>query len=91
KASAFYVERLGFKPRRRAPGFADFKGAGVTLALWEIEHIAENTGVSSRRAPQGAHKACAAIELASPEQADALSMSSTKKQMSVIGLVWAKA
>lgn len=43
----------------------------MTLALWEIEHIAENTGVSSRRAPPGAHKACAAIELASPEQVDA--------------------
>ena len=71
KACAFYVDRLGFKLRRRAPGFADFKGAGVTLALWEIEHIAENTGVSARRAPPGVHKACAAIELASPSQVDA--------------------
>jgi len=71
RACAFYVQRLGFKPRRRAPGFADFKGAGITLALWEIDHIAENTGVSARRAPGGVHKACAAVELASPAQVDA--------------------
>ena len=71
KARAFYVDRLGFKLRRRAPGFADFKGAGITLALWEIEHIAENTGVSARRAPPGVHKACAAVELPSPSHVDA--------------------
>jgi catechol 2,3-dioxygenase-like lactoylglutathione lyase family enzyme len=69
-ASAFYVERLGFRPRRRAPGFADFKGAGITLALWEIAHIAEQTGISGRRAPPGVHKACAAIELPSPARVD---------------------
>jgi catechol 2,3-dioxygenase-like lactoylglutathione lyase family enzyme len=62
---------MGFKPRRRAPGFADFSGAGVTLALWEIDHIAESTGVSGRRAPPGAHKACAAMELVSPRAVDA--------------------
>ena len=71
RACAFYVQRLGFKPRRRAPGFADFKGAGVTLALWEIDHIAGSTGVSARRAPAGVHKACAAVELASPSLVDA--------------------
>ncbi|MGM4984890.1 MULTISPECIES: VOC family protein [Rhizobium] len=71
RASAFYVDRLGFKPRRRAPGFADFKGAGITLALWEIGHIAENTGISGRKAPPGVHKACAAIEVPSPEKVDA--------------------
>jgi uncharacterized protein len=68
---AFYVKSLGFKPRRRAPGFADFKGAGVTLALWEIDHIAQNTGVSGLKAPHGVHKACAAIELSSPAAVDA--------------------
>jgi len=71
RACAFYVNCMGFEPRRRAPGFADFKGAGVTLALWEIAHIAENTGVSDRLAPPGVHKACAAIELPSPALVDA--------------------
>ena len=42
---AFYRDKLGFAPQHRAPGFADFTGAGHTLALWERVHIAENTGV----------------------------------------------
>ena len=70
RASAFYVRRMGFVARRRSTGFADFKGAGVTLALWELAHIASQTGVSGRRAPAGAHKACAAIELPSPAAVD---------------------
>ena len=70
RAADFYTRTLGFKPRRRAPGFADFKGAGVTLALWQIGHIAENVGISNRRAP-GIHKACAAVELPSPAAVDA--------------------
>lgn len=42
---AFYRDKLGFALQRRAPGFADFTGAGHTLALWERTHIAANTGV----------------------------------------------
>jgi uncharacterized protein len=84
RASTFYVERLGFIPRRRAPGFADFKGAGVTLALWEISHIAENTGISGRMAPPGVHKACAAVELPSPEAVDA-----TYAELMAIGVPFA--
>jgi len=42
---AFYRDKLGFSLQRRAPGFADFAGAGHTLALWERTHIAANTGV----------------------------------------------
>lgn len=72
RAIAFYVGKLGFKLRRRAPGFADFKGAGLTLALWEIGHISEHTGISNRRAGSRVHKACAAVEVASPGAVDAL-------------------
>jgi uncharacterized protein len=43
---AFYRDKLGFAPQHRAPGFADFTGAGHTFALWERAHIAEHTGVS---------------------------------------------
>lgn len=43
---AFYRDRLGFELVHRAPGFADFAGAGHTLALWERAHIAEHAGVS---------------------------------------------
>ena len=42
---AFYRDKLGFAPQHRAPGFADFTGAGHTLALWERVHIATKTGV----------------------------------------------
>ena len=30
-------------------GFADFSGAGLTLALWEIDHISRHTGISNVR------------------------------------------
>jgi uncharacterized protein len=43
---AFYRDKLGFALQHRAPGFADFTGAGHTLALWERRHIAEHAGVS---------------------------------------------
>lgn len=66
----FYTDKLGFRLRRRAPGFADFAGAGVTLALWEIGHIAEYTGISPLRSPPHLHKACGAFELASPAHVD---------------------
>jgi uncharacterized protein len=42
----FYRDRLGFALKHRAPGFADFSGAGHTLALWERKHIVEHTGVT---------------------------------------------
>jgi catechol 2,3-dioxygenase-like lactoylglutathione lyase family enzyme len=42
---AFYRDKLGFALRHRAPGFADFAGAGHTLALWERAHIAQHAGV----------------------------------------------
>jgi catechol 2,3-dioxygenase-like lactoylglutathione lyase family enzyme len=66
----FYVDKLGFKPKHRAEGFADFTGAGLTLALWEIDHISRHTGISSARGP-GAHKACIAVQLSSPAEVDA--------------------
>lgn len=42
---AFYRDKLGFTLQHRAPGFADFSGAGHTLALWERAHIADHAGV----------------------------------------------
>ena len=65
-----YVDKLGFRPKHRAEGFADFSGAGLTLALWEIDHISRHTGIGNERGP-GAHKACIAVHLPSPEEVDA--------------------
>ena len=62
----FYTEKLDFKLRRRAEGFADFHTNGVTLAAWELDHIGKFAGVSNVRSPKEAHKACVAIELDAP-------------------------
>lgn len=66
----FYVERLGFRPLHRAPGFADFSGAGLTLALWQIDHISNHTGIARTLAP-GVHKVAIAVKLPSPADVDA--------------------
>lgn len=66
----FYVDKLGFVLRRRAEGFADFKGAGITLALWELGHMAAHTGISPKPSPPAVHKACVAVELPTPEEVD---------------------
>ena len=67
----FYVDRLGFRLLHRAEGFADFKSAGITLAAWEIAHMAHHTGVSAKRASPGIHKACVAVQLETPAAVDA--------------------
>ncbi|SDN34706.1 VOC family protein [Ensifer sp. YR511] len=66
----FYVDKLGFELRRQAEGFADFKGNGVTLAAWELNHINAHAGVSNRRADECVHKACVAVELERPADVD---------------------
>jgi uncharacterized protein len=70
RSISFYVEKLGFKRAHRAEGFADFSSAGLTLALWQIDHISQHTGISNVRAA-GPHKACIAVKLPSPEAVDA--------------------
>ena len=70
RSVAFYRDKLGFVLKHRAEGFADFTGAGLTLALWEIDHISAHTGVANTRGP-GAHKVCIAVRLPSPAEVDA--------------------
>ena len=72
RSMRFYVDLLGFELLHRAEGFADFKGAGVTLALWEIGHMARHTGASPKRSPADLHKACVAVKLAGPSVVDAI-------------------
>jgi thymidine phosphorylase len=66
----FYRDKLGFRLKHRAESFADFIGAGLTLALWEIDHISRHTGIANVPGP-GAHKACIAVWLPSPAEVDA--------------------
>ena len=72
RAVRFYTEMLGFRLRRRAEGFADFHGEGVTLAAWEIDHINRHCGVSNLRAGPRVHKACVAVRLDETAQIDAM-------------------
>ncbi len=65
----FYVGKLGFTLNRRAEGFAEFTGAGLTLACWEIDHLSEHTGVSNARA-DGPHKVCIAVRLPTPQEVE---------------------
>ncbi len=55
-----------------AEGFADFFRRRSDLAAWEIDHIGRHCGVSNRRAPAGAHKACIAVELPDAASVDRL-------------------
>lgn len=64
RSIAFYVDKLGFKLRRRAEGFADFSGAGVTLAVWEREHMGRSTGVPARATTAAERKTIIAVEMA---------------------------
>jgi len=72
RSVAFYRDKLGFKLRTRAEGFADFTTRNVALALWEIDHIARTIGISNKRSGPGVHKAVAAMELARPDEVDEL-------------------
>jgi catechol 2,3-dioxygenase-like lactoylglutathione lyase family enzyme len=67
RSIAFY-EKLGFRLRRRNPGFADFDAAGTTLALWESQHVAEHVGFPADGASRPIHKVMTAIRVEGPAQ-----------------------
>lgn len=83
RSVAFYVDKLGFVLRRRAEGFADFEGAGLTLAVWEIGHMAPFAGISPRLPDGVVHKACVAVRLGTPAEVDA-----TMVELSAKGVVF---
>lgn len=66
----FYTEKLGFTLKHRAPGFADFTGAGLTLALWDRAHIAEHANVHVTAGSASA--VLVAVRLDSPAEIDAV-------------------
>jgi uncharacterized protein len=71
RAIEFYRDRVGFKVRRLAPGFADFFTAGVTLALWQVEHMQTNLKLVPR-ASSGGWRTMAAIQVESRERVEAM-------------------
>lgn len=67
---SFYTETLGFTLRSRMPGFADFQGPGVLLALWESERLEATTGVKGHDATAPGRTVMLACELESPAAID---------------------
>lgn len=66
----FYTHKLGFTIRSRMPGFVDFQGPGLILALWEAQALEATTGVRGRREHGAQHGVMLACELDSPEAID---------------------
>ena len=66
-AVSFYRDKLGFELAHRMPGFVDFVGHGVTLAVWDATAIREATGVPALAEEPAGHGVMVAIELESPE------------------------
>ena len=71
RSIAFYEDKLGFRLRRKDPGFAEFHAAGLTLALWEIGHVAENVGFADVPTERPVHKVMTAVRLADNATLDA--------------------
>jgi catechol 2,3-dioxygenase-like lactoylglutathione lyase family enzyme len=72
RAIAFYRDRVGFKLRRLAPGFADFFTTGVTVALWQVDHMQTHLKLPPGIASRGGWRSMAAIEVESSERVQSL-------------------
>lgn len=66
----FYTEKLGFRLASRMPGFADFHGPGIILALWDRIKLRETTGIHSENHAASDHQVMLAAELDSPDAID---------------------
>ena len=66
----FYTEKLGYTLGSKMPGFADFAGPGVVLALWDAQKIIDTTGVQADTTGTGGHQVMVAIELERPDMID---------------------
>lgn len=67
---AFYQDKIGLKLRRTQEGFADFVSGKVTLALWQLDHIKEHTGVTGHYGDVESRKVMMATEVPSVEAVD---------------------
>jgi catechol 2,3-dioxygenase-like lactoylglutathione lyase family enzyme len=72
RAIEFYRDRVGFKLRRLAPGFADFFTAGVTLALWQVDHMQSHLRLPRGLASKGGWRTMAAVQVESSDRVHAM-------------------
>ena len=70
RAVAFYTGPMGLTLDHRMEGFADFRGMGIALAVWEAGHLRANTGIDASTGGHGA-TVMIAVRLASPDEVDA--------------------
>lgn len=85
RALVFYRDSVGFTLRRHAPGFADFATAGITLALWERQHLVEHVGIASSRPHDSVRAAIAAVQVDAPRQVEEM-----HRELSRRGVVFLK-
>ncbi len=72
RAIVFYRDQVGFKLRRVAPGFADFFTAGVTVALWQVDHMQSHLRLPAGIISRGGWRTMAAIQVADFERVHTL-------------------
>jgi catechol 2,3-dioxygenase-like lactoylglutathione lyase family enzyme len=72
RAIAFYRDLVGFKLRRLAPGFADFFTAGVTVALWRVDHMQSHLQLPPGMASGGGWRTMAAMGVADSDRVHSL-------------------
>jgi uncharacterized protein len=68
RAISFYRDQVGFELRRLAPGFADFFTGGVTLALWQVDHMQTHLGLPPAPGHKGGWHTMAAIQVDSSKR-----------------------
>ncbi len=71
RSVAFYAGKLGFEIWRKHGHFADFRGLGITLACWRIDHFHQ---IAHRKPlPQGAirNRALVAVQFPNFAEVDA--------------------
>ena len=66
----FYTKKLGFQLSSQMPGFADFVGHGVVLALWDAHKLRETTNVPGQIEEPSGRGVMMAVEVASPLEID---------------------
>ena len=66
----FYTKKLGFQLSSEMPGFADFVGHGVVLAVWDAKKLRETTKVPGQIDEPTGRGVMMACELDSPAEID---------------------
>ncbi len=82
---AFYRDKLGLKLRRSQEGFADFVSGHVTLALWQLDHIKQHTGLTGHPGDNETRKVMTALEVPSPKEVDEIYRDLSDKGVPFVG------